>query len=583
MNTVSGIYMITCKITGKSYIGKTIGKIGQRVMYHLNGNTPGCVALHSAIKKYGKENFTWEVLHENVIPELLSMFEMEAIKTYNTLSPNGYNLTAGGETGFQSEETIQKRTETLRSNPPMLGRKHSEESKQQMSISRTGSKRPPETRKKMSDAAMGHPTSIETRQKISKANALPQRNNVHKMFLSLPPEMPLREKTEILSTKFPDVKRKTINYWLSEWDPSKTRSALNENMRKRYFSLSTSLTLIQKRKIIHKEFSGHRHQEVINRWIRVWESDVDYAIPPKEKAYELFLSLPSDMSIKEKRERLYSAFPNLKKPTIAEWVRKWSNYKPYKDGSHHSAEHHQAHVLFLSLPPEMSIVEKRQYLHKNIKGIHRGTISRWVRQWSGVKGRNNPNHPDYERAHKYFFSLPSDMNLNKKTSLFRKEFPHVSKSSVSKWIKKWTGETMPIGSPSHPERPVVHEYFLTLPLNMPISEKRKLILEKFDDTVRRSLVNSWTRQWHIELTGSPPPIEKWYREPYNHWKKGKPAHNRRPEYDDAQELFLSLSPMVPSREKSKQLLVKYPHIPKGTIYQWTSRWQSELTIKGEQK
>ena len=405
MNTVSGIYMITCTITGKSYIGKTVGKIRQRVMYHLNGNTPGCVALHSAIKKYGKENFTWEVLHENVIPELLSMFEMEAIKTYNTLSPNGYNLTAGGETGFQSEETIQKRTETLRANPPMLGRKHSEESKQQMSISRTGSKRPPETRKKMSDAAMGHPTPIETRQKISKANALPERNDVHKMFISLPPEMPLREKTVILSTKFPNVKRKTINYWLSEWDPHKTRSGLNKSMRKRYFSLSTSLTLMEKRKMIYEEFAGHLHQEVMKRWIRAWESEVIHAIPPKEKVYELFFSLPPDMSIKEKREKLYSAFPNLKNSTISEWIRKWTNYKPYKEGSRRSAEYHQVNDLYLSLPPEMSVVEKRHFLQNHFKDIQNGKISRWVKQWTNIVGRQ-PTHPDYERAHKFFLLLP---------------------------------------------------------------------------------------------------------------------------------------------------------------------------------
>ena len=151
LNMRSGIYMITCIITDKSYIGKTIGNIRQRVMYHLNGNTPGCAALHSAIKKYKKENFTWQVLHEDVIPELLSMFEMEAIKTHNTVSPNGYNLTAGGETGFQSEETIRKRTETLRANPPMKGKKHTPEACRKMSESRTGSKRSPETRKRMSN------------------------------------------------------------------------------------------------------------------------------------------------------------------------------------------------------------------------------------------------------------------------------------------------------------------------------------------------------------------------------------------------------------------------------------------------
>ena len=255
MNAVSGIYIITCVITGKSYIGKTKGIIKARVMYHLNGNTHGCVALHSAIQKYGKENFVWETLHKNVIPELLSVFEMEAIKTYNTISPNGYNLTAGGETGFQSEETIRKRTEKLKANPPMKGKKHTPESCRLMSESRTGLKRSDKTRKKMSEAAMGHEVSDETKQKISKANtgrkwsvearqkmskrnsgegnpmygkkrpagekaanASPSMKPAYDFFYSLPYDMPLQKKRELLYAEFSDVvHRKTIKNWVLKW------------------------------------------------------------------------------------------------------------------------------------------------------------------------------------------------------------------------------------------------------------------------------------------------------------------------------------------------------------------------------
>ena len=282
------------------------------------------------------------------------------------------------------------------------------------------------------------------------------------------------------------------------------------------------------------------------------------------------------ITLTEKRTILYDAFPTVKKPTIDTWIRKWTNYKPYKEGSRHSAEYHQTRELLLSLPNEMSIVEKRQYLQENVSGVPRGTISRWVRKWTGTKGRNNPTHPDHDKAHKYFLSLRSDIPLNKRIHLFRKAFPNVSPASRIKWIKKWTGETMPTGSPCHPDRPEIHDYFLSLPLNMPISEKRKRILEKFGDVVGRSLVNRWTHRWHIEITGSPPPDQRWSREPFNHWKKGKPAHNRRPEYDDARDFFFSLPTMIPSKEKSRQLIEKYRHIPRGTIYQWTSRWQSSL-------
>ena len=572
MNAVSGIYIITCIITGKSYIGKTIGRLYNRVMTHLNGNAPGCEALYNAVKKHGKENFTWDVLCENMISELLPDLEKQFIKEYDTFH-NGYNLTEGGEDGKQSPETIQKRTETLKANPPMKGKKHTPEACRRMSESRTGLKRSKETRQRQSEAAMGHKVSQSTRDKIGCANALPQRSDVHKIFLSLPPEMPLREITEILSVEFPDVKRKTINYWLSEWCPHKTRSELNESMHKRYFSLSASLTLIEKRKIIRKEFFGHRHPEVINRWIRDWESDVDHALPPKDKARKLFFSLPSDMSIKEKREKLYSAFPKLKKSTIAEWIRKWANSSTPKT----RPEYHDVYKYYLSFPHDMSLPEKRQLLREEFPNTPKPSISKWVRKWSNTPtSRKAMRHVDYDKAKTLFLSMPSDIKLNEKCRLVREKLPNINHNTLTKWIKGWTGETMPTGSPCHPKRPEVHDYFLSLPRYMPISEKRKSIVEKFGNAVSRSLVNKWTRKWHTEVTGSPPSDERWYREPPNNHKKGKPAHNRRPEYGEAKDFFLHLPSGMPSSEKGRKLRKKYPHIPKGTISQWLHRWQSEL-------
>ena len=363
---------------------------------------------------------------------------------------------------------------------------------------------------------------------------------------------------------------------MNEWESHKSLPRIKEEAYKYYCSLPTSLTLKEKLKMLQDKYSETYNPKTIERWARKWKSEISHEPAPHEKGFEIYTSLSNKLTLTEKRTILYDAFPTVKKPTIDTWIRKWTNYKPYKEGSRHSAEYHQTRELLLSLPNEMSIVEKRQYLQENVSGVPRGTISRWVRKWTGTKGRNNPTHPDHDKAHKYFLSLRSDIPLNKRIHLFRKAFPNVSPASRIKWIKKWTGETMPTGSPCHPDRPEIHDYFLSLPLNMPISEKRKRILEKFGDVVGRSLVNRWTHRWHIEITGSPPPDQRWSREPFNHWKKGKPAHNRRPEYDDARDFFFSLPTMIPSKEKSRQLIEKYRHIPRGTIYQWTSRWQSSL-------
>lgn len=52
--------------------------------------------LHQAIRKYGAENFSWEVIEECEISEIDEK-EIFYIKNFNTLSPNGYNILQGGQ------------------------------------------------------------------------------------------------------------------------------------------------------------------------------------------------------------------------------------------------------------------------------------------------------------------------------------------------------------------------------------------------------------------------------------------------------------------------------------------------------
>ena len=48
------IYKCTCVISGKSYVGLTTKTIEERKKEHL----------HSAIRKYGIENFEWSIVEE---------------------------------------------------------------------------------------------------------------------------------------------------------------------------------------------------------------------------------------------------------------------------------------------------------------------------------------------------------------------------------------------------------------------------------------------------------------------------------------------------------------------------------------
>lgn len=91
-----GIYKITNKINGKSYIGQSIDIEG-RIRSHFQ-ETKTLSPLYSSIKHYGKENFEWAVLIECNVEEL-DDFEVLMIKEFNTLFSNGrgYNQTEGGK------------------------------------------------------------------------------------------------------------------------------------------------------------------------------------------------------------------------------------------------------------------------------------------------------------------------------------------------------------------------------------------------------------------------------------------------------------------------------------------------------
>lgn len=89
------IYKITNLINGKVYIGQSIHP-ERRWIEHKQRARHGKEksAIHLAIEKYGEENFSFEILKwsENYNKE-----EIDMIKKYNSLIPNGYNITEGGE------------------------------------------------------------------------------------------------------------------------------------------------------------------------------------------------------------------------------------------------------------------------------------------------------------------------------------------------------------------------------------------------------------------------------------------------------------------------------------------------------
>ena len=93
------IYKATNIINGKSYIGKTTQSLKARKASHTTKSKKGNnYYFHNALKKYGFDNFEWEIICENVPLELLSIREiMKIIVNHTHYTEGGYNMTWGGE------------------------------------------------------------------------------------------------------------------------------------------------------------------------------------------------------------------------------------------------------------------------------------------------------------------------------------------------------------------------------------------------------------------------------------------------------------------------------------------------------
>jgi group I intron endonuclease len=144
--------------SGKSYIGLT-NDYDRRCNEHQR--VPACRAFHSAIKKYGWDNFTHTIVDSGLSLAVANELEEFLIEELNTLAPNGYNLQTGGTSRLLCEETKTKMSEANRGKPK------SEAHKQTIRAIRTGTTHTQATKDKVSAVRKGKPKSAETKQKIS--------------------------------------------------------------------------------------------------------------------------------------------------------------------------------------------------------------------------------------------------------------------------------------------------------------------------------------------------------------------------------------------------------------------------------
>ncbi len=158
------VYLIIDGTNDREYVGQTTRSVEQRFSEHQKSE----FLIGKVIRAHGAENFTTATVKECASKEELDFWEKYLIKSRDTLVPNGYNLTDGGEGGIPCDETRAKLSAVHKGVPKSRehrrkigegnkgkiisdetrakigatsrGRKHSAKTKAQMSEDRTGEK-----------------------------------------------------------------------------------------------------------------------------------------------------------------------------------------------------------------------------------------------------------------------------------------------------------------------------------------------------------------------------------------------------------------------------------------------------------
>lgn len=164
------IYRITNNVNGKTYIG-------QHKYKKLNDSYMGSgIHIKRAIKKYGIENFSKEILYSRIqLKETANSMEKFAIAKERAIGKAEYNIADGGEgvVGLKhSEEAKRKIAEAHKGKAWHKDIHHSEEAKRKISEARKGRTFTEEHKRKLSESHKGKSCTEEAKRKLSEAKKL---------------------------------------------------------------------------------------------------------------------------------------------------------------------------------------------------------------------------------------------------------------------------------------------------------------------------------------------------------------------------------------------------------------------------
>lgn len=146
------IYVVTNTVTGRRYVGRALRPAARWAAHKWAARAGRGYLLHASIRKHGIESFAHEVIESGLTNEQSAKSEREWIAKLNTIAPNGYNLTDGGD--------------------GTVGYRHTDETRAKLAALATGRPASMEARRRCGDLFRGKPKSPEQRAKMRASRAL---------------------------------------------------------------------------------------------------------------------------------------------------------------------------------------------------------------------------------------------------------------------------------------------------------------------------------------------------------------------------------------------------------------------------
>lgn len=152
---MTNIYLITNKITGQRYVGKTVKRIQERFKEHCRGDTN--TYIDNALKAHGPDNFTLELLHVCDDSEWKYWEAYYISEMHSHWSEGGYNLSRGGDHNPMEDDEVRRRHAEAVASP---------EHRERLRIAGTGRYHTAESKKKMREIQKAVYSDPELRRKV---------------------------------------------------------------------------------------------------------------------------------------------------------------------------------------------------------------------------------------------------------------------------------------------------------------------------------------------------------------------------------------------------------------------------------